>query len=204
VPGHHSQALLTAAPASPRRWGRFVWHPASWRGGRRGVSAYPNCAPACEYVAERPLSARGHDPDQPRLARFDHWAVCQVTGLFGFEGHALPHSWAAASIRISRRQESVSVFELRHRLQLVLGRVVDGVIGIPLPVGLPILRRRRRGARGSRQCGPCHRRSSPDGSWWTSWCFPWSTAAVRSTTLAFRSRRRRSAPPCRGSRQRPG
>ena len=40
-----------------------------------------------------------------------------------------------------RRQNSDSVFELRHRLQLVLGRVVDGVIGIPISVGLPILRR---------------------------------------------------------------
>src|ERR1700722_10109456 len=41
-----------------------------------------------------------------------------------------------------------SVFELRHRLQLILGRVVDGVIRIPVSVGLPVVRRRRRSARG--------------------------------------------------------
>jgi len=35
-------------------------------------------------------------------------------------------------------QFSVSVFELRHRFQLVLGRVVDSVIGIPVSFGLPI------------------------------------------------------------------
>jgi hypothetical protein len=39
-----------------------------------------------------------------------------------------------------------SVFKLRHRLQLILGRIVNGVIGIPISVGLPILCRRRRGA----------------------------------------------------------
>ena len=38
--------------------------------------------------------------------------------------------------RIYRGGRFGSVFELRHRLQLVLGRVVDGVVGIPVSVGL--------------------------------------------------------------------
>jgi hypothetical protein len=41
------------------------------------------------------------------------------------------------------------VFELRHRLQLILGGVEDSVIRIPIAIGLPIFRCRCR-----RACGP--------------------------------------------------
>src|ERR1700688_4149197 len=45
------------------------------------------------------------------------------------------------------------VFELRHRLDLILGRIVDRVIGIPLLVGRargPVARATRRAVQGAR------------------------------------------------------
>src|ERR1700693_3211926 len=47
-----------------------------------------------------------------------------------------------------RRSISISVFELRHCLQLILRSVVDGVIGIPISVGFPVVRGGRRSAGG--------------------------------------------------------
>ena len=57
--------------------------------------------PARIVIGRARNQSGAQDPEQPRLARSDHRAVCQVTGLFDFEGHACL-SWAAASIRIYR------------------------------------------------------------------------------------------------------
>jgi hypothetical protein len=43
--------------------------------------------PALGSSSDAPVAARGPGSEQPRLARSDHRAVCQVTGLFDFEGH---------------------------------------------------------------------------------------------------------------------
>src|SRR3984893_15494585 len=61
------------------------------------------------------------------------------SGRSAEEDHARSRSHAVNKpprSSLPRRPIPVSVFELRHCLQLFLGRVVDGMIGIPVPIGL--------------------------------------------------------------------